>query len=243
MSGHSKWSQIKHKKSITDQKKGALFSKIAREITASARAGGPDPATNARLRAAVLHARSLELPKDNIARAIGRAKAPQDADSTSEFLYEALGPDGVLILIEGTTDNKNRVLAEIRKILDHHGAKISDPGAVLWNFEKREFIIIDRKDAPKMTDNEIELAVIDSGAQNYERDGDVWIVEALTAETERVQERLTASGLPIKETNFGYRAKTKTALSPTGQASLTSLVGALSDHDDIEEVYTNAQNP
>ncbi len=241
MSGHSKWSQIKHKKSITDQKKGALFSKIARELTAAARAGGPDTDTNARLRASIEHARSSGLPKDNIARAILRASGATDADSASDFLYEAFGPEGVLILIEGITDNKNRLLAEIRKILGDHGAKFSDPGAVLWNFEKRGLLFVDRKDSPGATEDQIELAVIDAGARDYEKDGDAWIVETLAGETERVQERLTASGIPTKEPGYGYRAKTHIALSASGRAAATSLLNALSDHDDVEDVYTNAE--
>lgn len=241
MSGHSKWSQIKHKKSITDQKKGALFSKIARELTSAARAGGPDPAANAHLRAAVLHARSFGLPKDNIARAIRRAAGGAGAASASDFLYEAFGPEGVLILIEGITDNKNRSLAEIRKILGDHGAKFSDPGAVLWNFEKRGLVFVRREDSPDATEDQIELAVIDAGARDYEKDGNSWIVETLTGETERVRERLVASGIRTKEPSYGYHAKTQIALSAAGLTALISLTGALSDHDDIQEVYTNAK--
>lgn len=243
MSGHSKWSQIKHKKSLTDQKKGALFSKIAREITAAARSGGPDATANARLRAAMLHARSSGLPKDNIARAIARASGSQDADSASEFLYEALGPEGVLILIEGITDNKNRSLAEIRKILEDRGAKFSDPGAVLWTFERRGLIIFDQKDTPSMTDDQIELAVIDADALDYEKNDGEWIVESLAPETERVRTSLASSGISTKEAGRVYRAKTEVALSPAGRAGLASLLDALSRHDDVEEVYTNAKNP
>lgn len=242
MSGHSKWSQIKHKKSATDQKKGVLFSKIAREITAAARSGSPDSAANARLRAAIERARASGLPKENIARALDRASGSPDADSASEFLYEALGPEGVLILIEGTTDNTNRSLAEIRKILADHGAKFSDPGAVLWNFEKRGRIGIDREQAPNMTDDQIELAIIDAGARDYEKDGDSWIVETLMDETERVQDSLASSGVSTKETGRVYRAKTEVALSQTGTTALESLLDALSHHDDVEEVYTNAKN-
>jgi len=243
MSGHSKWSQIKHKKSITDQKKGVLFSKIAREITAAARSGSPDPAANARLRAAVLHARASGLPKENIARAIERAAGAADAGSASEFLYEALGPEGVLILIEGITDNTNRSLAEIRKILNDHDAKLSDPGAVLWNFEKRGLLGVDLAQAPNMTDDQIELAIIDAGARDYEKVNGEWVVEALARETERVQDSLASSGVSTQEAGLVYRAKTEVALSQTGTTALESLLNALSCHDDVEEVYTNAKNP
>lgn len=243
MSGHSKWSQIKHKKSIADQKKGALFSKIAREITAAARSGGQDATANARLRAAVEHARASGLPKENIARAIEHASGSSGADSASEFLYEALGPEGVLILIEGTTDNKNRTLAEIRKILDDHGAKFSDPGAVLWNFEKRGLIGIDRERTLNMTDDQIELAIIDAGARDYEKVDGEWVVESLARETERVRASLASSGIGTKEASRAYCAKTEVALSSAGRAGLTSLLDALSRYDDVEEVYTNAKKP
>lgn len=243
MSGHSKWSQIKHKKSIADQKKGALFSKIAREITAAARSGGQDATANARLRAAVEHARASGLPKENIARAIERTSGSSGADSASEFLYEALGPEGVLILIEGITDNKNRALAEIRKILDDHGAKFSDPGAVLWNFEKRGLIGIDRERTPNMTDDQIELAIIDAGARDYGKVDGEWVVESLARETEHVRERLASSGIGTKEASRAYRAKTEVALSSAGRRGLTSLLDALSRDDDVEEVYTNAKKP
>ncbi len=242
MSGHSKWSQIKHKKSITDQKKGALFSKIAREITAAARSGSPDPAANARLRAALLHARASGLPKENIARAIERVSGSPDAGSASEFLFEALGPEGTLILIEGITDNTNRSLAEIRKILHDHGSKFSDPGAVLWNFETRGLIGIDREHAPNMTDDQIELAIIDSGARDYEKVNGEWVAESLARETERVQDSLASSGISTKDVGRVYRAKTEVALSQTGTTALESLLDALSCHDDVEEVYTNAKN-
>src|SRR3989344_2941690 len=220
MSGHSKWSQIKHKKSITDQKKGALFSKIARELTEAARAGGPDTDINARLRASIEHARSSGLPKENIARAVLRASGATDADSARDFLYEAFGPEGVLILIEGTTDNKNRSLAEIRKILSDHGAKFSDPGAVLWNFEKRGLLFVRREDSPDATEYQIELAVIDAGARDYEKDGDVWVVETLTGETERVRhpDKRTGLRLPRKNSHRAFRRGSGGAHVPSRRA-------------------------
>lgn len=131
MSGHSKWAQIKHKKLATDQKRGVLFSKVGREITVAARRSGSDPARNQRLRAAIERARSFGLPKDNIERAIERARAKASAEDLTEFIYEALGPEGSALLVEGITDNKNRSLAEIKRILSDHEAKLADPGSVL----------------------------------------------------------------------------------------------------------------
>ena len=136
MAGHSKWKQIKHKKAITDAKKGQLFSKLVREITIAVEGGGADPSTNTRLRAAIERSRSEGLPKDNIERAIERAGGPGDAAKLQEFLYEAIAPGGIYILTEGITDNNNRTLVEVRKILTKYSVKLVPPNSLLWNFEK-----------------------------------------------------------------------------------------------------------
>lgn len=136
MSGHSRWSQVKHKKAVTDTKKGQLFSKMVREITVAAREGGPRPESNARLRAALERARTLGLPKGNSERAVLRASGAGTDTALQEFLYEATAPGGIMILIEGITDNKNRTLAEIKKLLSEHNAKLVPQNSLLWNFEK-----------------------------------------------------------------------------------------------------------
>ncbi len=136
MSGHSKWSQIRHKKAITDAKKGQLFSKLVREIMVAARSGGADPNSNSRLRTAMERAKENGLPKENIERAITRASGAGEGQNLQEFLYESIGPGGVYILIEGITDNNNRTLAEIRQIITAHHAKLVPSNSLLWNFEK-----------------------------------------------------------------------------------------------------------
>ena len=136
MSGHSKWSQIKHKKAVSDAKKGQLFSKLVREIMLAVRTGGPQPETNARLKSALERSREQGLPKDNIERAVERAYGGGEAAKLQEFLYEAVGAGGVYILIEGITDNNNRTLAEVKPILSKHDAKLVPPNSLLWNFEK-----------------------------------------------------------------------------------------------------------
>lgn len=136
MAGHSRWAQVKHKKALTDAKKGQLFSKIVREIMVAAREGGPDQALNPRLRAAIERARSAGVPKENIGRAIERAGGKSEASSLQEFLYELISPQGVYILVDGITDNRNRTLSEIKQIVGKHGAKLVPPGSLLWNFDK-----------------------------------------------------------------------------------------------------------
>lgn len=136
MSGHSKWAQIKHKKAITDAKKGLLFSKMVREITVAAREGGANAESNPRLRSALERARSIGLPKENMERAISRASGAGADSDLQEFLYETLAPGGAMILVEGITDNKNRTLAEIKKVLSLHDAKLVPQNSLLWNFKK-----------------------------------------------------------------------------------------------------------
>ncbi len=136
MSGHSRWSQVKHKKAITDAKRGQLFSKLVREIMVATRDGGPDPSTNSRLHAALEKARQAGLPKDNAERAVSRASGNNGDQPLQEFLYEVVGPGSVYILVEGITDNSNRTLAEVKQILTKYDAKTVPPGSLLWNFEK-----------------------------------------------------------------------------------------------------------
>lgn len=180
MSGHSKWSQIKHKKAITDAKKGNLFSKMVREITIAARTGDPNPDANIRLKAAVERARSIGLPKDNIDRAIAKASGQGDGSELFEFLYEATAPGGVAILIEGITDNKNRTFNEIKHLLSKHDTRLANPGSLLWAFEK------------------------------------IWT------------------------DNAGHIYKPRSPLVlPETPLSLGTLLNAISEHDDVQEVYTN----
>lgn len=240
MSGHSKWAQIKHKKATTDQKRGILFSKISREITIAARGGSSDPATNQRLRAAVERARSFGIPKENIERAIERASGTGSAESLHEFLFEAFGPEGSLVIIEGISDNKNRSLAEIRLVLSQHGAKPADPGSVLWGFEKRGSFEIDLAGIGGAALDDIELAIIDAGATDIRKDGSRWIVEANPSQIDGVENAIASHGLTPKKTAFGYYAKTSVSLSPEGGKVLHGLVGALEDLDDVQNVYTNS---
>lgn len=240
MAGHSKWAQIKHKKAATDQKRGALFSKVAREITVAARSGTPDPAMNVRLRASIERARSFGLPKENIERAIERAKGPADTQALEEFLYEALGPEGILMLIEGITDNTNRSIAEIRKILSDHDAKLAQPGAALWNFERRgSFLVKGNGDAEK--NDALELLLIDAGARDFFREGDAWRVETLPEETDRVREALTMQGVETNELRYGYMPKTTVAPTDGGRKKVEALIEELEDHPDIQDIYTNSE--
>ena len=239
MSGHSKWAQIKHKKAITDAKKGRLFSKIVREILVAARTGGPHPEANPRLRSAMERARSEGLPKDNIERAIAKASGSGENETLQEFLYEATAPGGVVMLIEGITDSKNRSFAEIKHLLAERGAKIADPGSVLWNFDKIGTILCAKDDNAHKTKEDIELAIIEAGATDFHMHEDVWVIETSFTGIDKVKRALELAGVAVKEAGHDYKPKNSLPLSLEDQQTAALLIDAIADHEDVQEVYTN----
>ena len=239
MSGHNKWGQIKHKKALTDAKRGKLFSKLVKEITVAARTGAPDPAMNPRLRAAIEHARADGLPKDNIDRAIAKAKGGGESENLKEFLYEAVSADGMTILIEGISDNTNRTFNEIRHLLGEHNGHMADPGSLAWNFEKIGMLHITQEDNAAKSEEDIEMAIIDSGAADFTFDDNAWIVETVFTDREHVRSTLEASGIVIREAGHDYKPKSAVSLREDIHPAVEKLLNALTEHDDIQEVYTN----
>lgn len=239
MSGHSKWSQIKHKKGATDAKRGQLFSKLVKEITLAAREGGASMDANARLRAIVERARAEGLPKDNIERAIARASGAEEGGELFELLCEATAPGGVAIIIEAITDSKNRAVNEIKHILTEHNARLSEPGSLLWNFEKIGMLRVTRDMNPGLARETIEAAIIESGASDFDGCDGVWIIEAPYADRESVRRSMEMQGVVVKEATHDYKPKTTVPIEPDKKESLALLLDALSEHDDVQEVYTN----
>ena len=239
MSGHSKCTQIKHKKAITDAKRGRLFSKILREIFIAARTGVPNPEANPRLRSAVERAKSQGLPKDTIERAIAKASGDSDAAELQEFLYEATAPGGIVMLIEGITDNKNRSFAEIRHILSERGAKIADPGSVLWSFDKIGTLLCAEDDNTKKTKEDIELAIIEAGATDFHAHKGVWYIETSFTELDKVKRAIELAYVMIKESGHDYKPKNLLSLPARERDMIEPLLDALINHDDVHEAYTN----
>jgi len=237
MAGHSHWKQVKHKKGAADAKRGQLFSKLVKEITIAAREAGPNADANPRLRAARERARAEGLPKDNIERAIARAAGRGDGAELYEFLYEATAPGGIALLIEGITDNKNRTLNEIKHLLSERGGRLADPGSVAWNFEKVGVIECAAPDGAAPETN--ELAIVGSGARDFTKADDGWTVETDFAAQETVRATLERAGFSIRETYHDYKAKSPIALSPEIAPRIKTLLEALLEHDDVQEVYTN----
>lgn len=241
MSGHSKWSQIKHKKAITDAKKGERFSKLVREVMIASKTGGNSADSNIRLRAAIEHARDMGVPKDNIERAIERGSKTAHSLELKEFLYEATGPGGVAILIEGITDNTNRSIGEIKHLAGTLGGRIADPGSLLWNFQKIGILEVNKQQHSHMPKNDIELAFIETGARDFFSTDNIWIVETEFIDRERIGKQLEQKGIVVNISQHDYKPINAIILQPQTTPAAESLINALAKHEDVQKVYTNIQ--
>jgi len=241
MSGHSKWSTIKRQKGANDAKRGALFTKVTREIAVAARQGGGDPEANYRLRLAIEKARAVNMPADNIKRTIEKATGGGDADQFEEIVYEGYGPGGVAVLVEAATDNRNRTAADVRSIFAKSGGQLAGSGAVAWQFEPRGLIAI----APDGQDpDEVALAAIDAGAEDVDTD-DPEAMEIFTspADLERVRVALEAAGIGIDSAESTMIAKQTVELDSTKARQALRLVEQLEELDDVQRVTANFDIP
>jgi YebC/PmpR family DNA-binding regulatory protein len=237
MSGHSKWATIKRKKGKLDQERGKLFTQHIKEITVAAREGGGDPINNARLRTAVAAAKGVNMPADNIKRAILKGTGQLPGVVYESIVYEGYGPAGVAIMLEVMTDNKNRIVAEIRHMLTKHGGNLGAAGCVAWMFEKQGVITVDPTLADEAAVTEI---AIDAGAEDISSDGGS--IEILTepANLEVVKEALEAKKIPILSAEITMNAKNSVKLTNESEASsMMKLYEALEEHDDVQKVYSN----
>lgn len=237
MSGHSKWAQIKRAKGANDVKRGQLFTKLGREISVSAREGGADPDGNARLRMAMDRAREANMPMDTIQRAIQRGAGGGEGAMLEEVVYEAYGAGGAALLVEATTDNRNRTVAEIRAALTRGGGSLGESGSVAWNFESRGIIYLQA--GPKDDPEELALKAIDAGADDFSVDGTE--IEVLTdpAQVDDVRRALAATGAQISSVEVAMVPKTQLELPNDQTAAVLRLVDRLEDLDDVTRVYTN----
>lgn len=237
MSGHSKWAQIKHKKAAADAKKGQQFTRIAKLIAVAAR-DGADPSMNFKLRLAVEKARLVNMPKDNVERAIQRGAGTGNEVAPESVLYEGYGPGGAAILIEAVTDNRNRTSAEVRHTLDKSGGKMAGMGSVQWMFQRLGMITVDVAVSGKSQD-EIEMIAIECGAQDIDSDDVNLVVYCEPEKLEVMREALQKQGLTITEASIGYRAKDRVEITGEDEQKLLSLLEALNENEDVQEVYTN----
>ncbi len=238
MSGHSKWSSIKHKKGAADKKRGQLFSKLSRALIVAARDGGPDPASNLALANAIEKARSYSMPKDNIERAIARGSgADADADSFEQIVYEGYGPSGVAVLVEALTDNRNRTAAEVRAAFSKHDGNLGGSGSVAWLFERRGLIFVE---AEGVDEDELTLAAADGGAEDVELDGSSFRVTAAPEDLASVRDAIQRAGIAVESSELTMVPKTTVNLDEESAAKKTlHLIDALEESDDVQDVYAN----
>ena len=241
MSGHSKWSSIKHKKAATDAKRGQLFTKLAREITIAAR-GNPDPISNAGLRLAIQRARDGNVPGSNIERAVQRAAGGGDADRLEEVVYEGYGPGGTAVIVEVVTDNRNRTVADLRLAFSRAGGNLAENGAVAWQFDLRGIVTVDATEADP---DGVQLAAIEAGALDVDVSGDGNVVEVITepADTESVRAKLTAAGLTVERAELSRIPQNVVPLDEKAAIAALKMLERLDDLDDVSRVYSNAEFP
>ena len=240
MSGHSKWSQIKRQKGAADVKRGAIFTKMGREILLAAREGGGDPEANFRLRLAMDRARAVNMPLANIQRAIDRATGGADGAQLETIVYEGYGPGGVSVMVEAATDSRNRTAAEVRAAFTRHNGKLGESGSVQWLFEQKGIIEIA---ASGRDPDEIELAAIDVGAEDVERDGDLVIVYTAPSRFEAVKKALETQKLKITDAEISMRPSNTVRLEGDQARKVISLVEALEDLEDVQKVHANFDVP
>ena len=242
MSGHSKWSSIKHKKGAADAKRGKLFSKLARAIIVAAREGGPDPANNLALQNAVEKARSYSMPKDNIERAIARGSgAGADSEAFEQITYEGYGPNGVAIIVEALSDNRNRTAADVRHIFAKNDGNLGGSGAVVWLFERRGIILVD---ADRADEDSVMLAAAEGGADDVVEDGSSFQVTTSPEALSAVRESLEEAGIAIDSAETTMVPKTTIELGDEAAARKTlRLIDELEELDDVNEVYANFDIP
>lgn len=237
MSGHSKWSTIKRKKAAADQKRGKIFTKLIKEITVAARQGGGDIDGNPRLRLAVDNAKSANMPMDNIERAIKKATGEVEGASYLELTYEGYGPNGVAILIESVTDNKNRTVAEVRHSLTKHGGSLGENGSVAWMFDRKG--IITMLSQGKTEDDIMEL-VLDAGAEDIQEEDEYFEITAAVEDFESVRKTIVDSGLDVENASLQWIAKNTIEIGGEAAEKLMKMIDMIEDSDDVQNVYTNA---
>ncbi|MCB1045263.1 MAG: YebC/PmpR family DNA-binding transcriptional regulator [Acidobacteria bacterium] len=237
MAGHSKWANIQHRKGKVDAQRGKIFTKLVREITVSAKAGGPDPDGNPRLRAAITAAKAQSMPNDNIKRAIEKATGSGDGANYEEMVYEGYGPSGVALMVAAVTDNKNRTTPEIRHAFSKCGGNMAESGAVSWQFTKKGYITVDKGDRDE---EQLTELLIEAGGDDFEDLGDKWGIITEPDALHAVAGTLEELGLPNESATFTMIPSTEITVTGDDLKRVIKLVEMLEDNDDVQNVWNNA---
>jgi len=242
VSGHSKWASIKHKKAHTDAKRGKVFTKIVKEIATAAKLGGGDADGNPRLRTAIDNAKEVNMPHDNIKKAIMKGTGELPGVSYEEYLYEGYGPAGVAVMVEVMTDNKNRTVPEIRHIMSKSGGSLGESGCVSWIFEKKGYILVSKA---KTSEDTVMTVALDAGAEDMKNDPEEENFEIITAPEDfaAVKGAVEKAGLPVESADVTMLPKTYVVLDEKTAEQMVRLIDALEDNDDVQNVYANFDIP
>jgi YebC/PmpR family DNA-binding regulatory protein len=236
MSGHSKWATIKHKKGALDAKRGKIFTRLIKEITMAAKSGGGDVEGNPRLRGAVAAAKAENMPADNIKRAIQRGTGELEGVNYEEILFEGYGPGGVALLVEVTTDNRNRTVSDIRHMFTKGGGNLGESGSVAWMFHKKGSIIVSKA---KSKEDDLMNIVLEQGGDDLNDDGDSWEIITPPSAFEAVLEAVKKSGAEVLHSQVGMIPKTYVKLEGAAANQMIRLLETIEDHDDVQNVYSN----
>ena len=236
MAGHSKWKQIKRKKAVTDARRGAHFTKLIREITMAAKAGGGDPAGNARLRLAIDTAKAANMPGENIERAVKKGTGELEGVDYQDVMYEGYGPGGAAILVEATTDNPNRTVADLRNVFSKNGGNLGTSGSVAWMFDKRGQIYVNAAGANEDT---VMEAALDAGASDFAREGDQFVISTELKDFHAVQDALKARKIAAESAEIAMIPKNTVKVEGSAASQLVRLMEAIEEHDDVAKVFSN----
>ncbi len=237
MAGHNKWSQIKRKKAVNDQKRGKIFTKLIREISVAAREAGGDPDYNPRLRLAIDTAKSENMPLENIERAIKRGTGELEGVDYEDVSYEAYGPSGVALYITTTTDNQKRTVAEVRHILEKHGGNLGTDGSVAWQFDRKGQIYVD---GGRYHEEAVLEAALEAGAEDMTRSGEEFVITTEVASFHEVQQGLKEVGLEFSHAELAMLPRNEMPIGGAEAEKFLKLLEALDDHDDVQKIYSNA---
>jgi YebC/PmpR family DNA-binding regulatory protein len=240
MSGHSKWSTIKHKKAAQDAKRGAMFTKVIKELTVAARIGGGDVDMNPRLRTAVLKAKAVNMPQDTMQRAIMKGTGELPGVNYEEITYEGYGPGGVAMIVTVLTDNRNRTVAEIRKIFSKNGGNLGESGCVAWMFQKKGLIVVDKD---KVDEDELFTIALEAGAEDVRPADAMYEVITSVEDFEPVKQAITTKGIEPSSSEVSLLPQTTVRLEGSQARQLLKLMDELEEHDDVQNVYANFDIP
>ncbi|MCB1036179.1 MAG: YebC/PmpR family DNA-binding transcriptional regulator [Acidobacteria bacterium] len=238
MAGHSKWANIQHRKARVDAKKAKVFTRILKEITVSARMGGGDPGGNPRLRQAIQDARAANIPNDNIDRAIAKGTGDLEGVSYEEIAYEGYGPNGVAVLVEAVTDNRNRTVAEIRHLFSRHGGNLGENGCVAWMFDRRGFLSFD---PASMEEEDFMALALDLEADDLDTEGEAYTLFCAPESYHRILDELGARGIEPQSKDLAMVPNNTVALEPETYEKVQAFLETLEDHDDVQDVWSNLE--